>query len=583
MFQCILFNAVTHRGRVSDKRLSSAPTFITKSYDVTPGSPEKNEGTTLDRSPLDRLLPLDCQGGPTLPPKPQLQEISRKNPRYFSTESFSSDVVVLTAPPVDPTPTSSTAVSNPFEPAPQSDQEFTEPSSEGESHPPAFFNATLFSTEKSRHSNGSGLLSIITLPSFITNDRPRTHSSSTAVKLESPVRPHSPYRKQSSNLSQRFSGTDSGTTASPVSDGDASSKRNRPTSTTLQILTSTLKRNSSTSSFLRSPSPSSRRSSRRSLGRRNPSLGAEDEAVIQWRKLPPIPLVQGTPPLQNSPNQRAGEVKDSPIERLPSYTSRDSRPRFFLASQIPLPPSPSTLNSSVSSLAYAPPPSPQEISPINDFTALYLSHFPLPPSVPSTPGSFVFPPLPPSIPSTPRQFNFPPLPPSIPSTPGTFCYPSLPPSIPSTPGQFSYPPLPPSVPLTPSSTDKFPGVHMGHATDRLVSLAIGSLRRLSREVCRPQSDFDALSTATVSAFPGKINGHNGDGNEFSIYQRESSVYSETSGAQGLVLSPKPSFSSPSSPPPTMSPRGPRPRPLPMTPTQLNRSRTWHPKTSSASH
>ena len=595
------------QGRDWDERFSAAPTFTNKSFDAIPGSPKKSAVDIFDRSPLDLHFSPNSQRGSMLAPKPQLQEMGGKKPRYFSANSIVSDVALLTTPPVNPTPTSLTLVATPLEPVVQLDQDPTGSAVEGENHPPAAFNTALFNSTTSRYSNGSGLLSIITLPSFITNDRPRTQSSSTAAKMESPVQPQSHYRKQSSNLSQRFSATESCPPASPVSEGDTVGKRSRPSSTMLQIITSALKRSSSsTSSSMRSVSPSSRRSSRRSLGRRNPSLGADDEAVIQWRKLPPIPTVQGSPAMQNSPSPGAGEVKGAPSERLPSYAEKDPKPHFFLPAQIPLPPSPLTAASSVSSLAYAPP-SPQEISPINCFTTSYLSHFPLPPSVPSTPRSFVYPPLPPSIPSTPRQFSFPPLPPSIPSTPGQFSYPPLPPSIPSTPRQFSYPPLPPSVPSTPgtfgypplppsapstpgqfsypplppsilstpnSSTEKLTEIRTSRPADRLVSLAIHSLRRLSGETCRTQSGPNTPSTTTVSVFPDDNDDLDENRTEWSIHPPESLAYSPSSGVQELVLPPRPLFAFPSSPPPPMSPRGPRPRP------QLSRSGTWHSKSSS---
>ena len=498
-------------------------------------------------------------------------------PRYFSPPSIVSNVALITTPPVDPAPTLSTLVSTSPFPTTNHDPE----AAEDEPHPPSAYNPTHTNKARSRASTGSGLLSIITLPSFITNDRPRPYSSSAAVQLESPVQPQSHHRKRSSIFSQRFSATNSSTPISPVSDGDVSGKGSRPTSTALQIITSALKWNSSSSS-LRSSSPSSRRSSRRSLGRKNLSAGADDEATIQWRKLPPIPIVQGTSAMQNRDSQRTSGTS---AERLPSYIEKEPMPPFSLAAQIPLPPSPSTLASSISSLSYALP-SPQAVPPINGFTTPYVSSLypPLPPSAPSTPRSFVFPPLPLSTPSTPGNGNFgyPPLPPSIPSTPGRLSYPPLPLSTPSTPGQFGYPPLPPSVPSTPSSTDKFLDVHTSTATD---PLEVNVSKRLPDEVCRTESELKTPTAATVLAFPGNNDGPTNDGTVRSIYRRSESsvsVYSQFSGIQEVALPPRPLWAFPSSPPPPMSPRGPRPRPLPTGPVQLSRSGTLRSQTSSTS-
>ena len=605
---------MSRKGRVCDSRSSISPSFVARSLDKAPSSPEKSVGEIFDRSPLDRRFPPINERGSTLVGSPRLQEISGGIPRFFNPPSIVSNIAQITTPPAVPAPTSATIISTSPEPLAKTVQP-TEPASEDENHPPSAFGTSLINTVRSRGSHGSGLLSIITLPSFITNDRPRPYSSSAAVQLESPVQPQGHYRKQSSIFSLTFSGTNPSTPISPASDSDASGKRSRPTSSALQLITSVLKRDGSTSS-LRSSSPSSRRSSRRSLGRRNPSHAGEDEAIIQWNKLPPLPNSQGTSPMHNRDSQRTSEGKHMSTDRTSSYFEKEPKPPFFLAAHIPLPPSPSTMVSSVSSLSYAPP-SPGEIPPTNGFTTPYTSHSypPLPPSIPSTPGSSSYPPLPPSAPSTPGKFNYPPLPPSTPSTPGQSCYPSLPPSIPSTPstpgqfrypplppstpstpgllsyfplppstpstpGLFNYPPLPPSVPSTPSSADKFMDVDASRVAD---PLAINILRRPPNEFCRTYSDLDSPTTGTVSLFPENTDNSNDDGTGRSIYRQSASscsAYSQFSGVQEVVLPPMPMWTFPSSPPPLMSPRGPRPRPLPPVPTQLSRSGTLYSQTSS---
>ena len=452
--------------------------------------------------------------------QPRLQEIGGSKPRYFYANSIVSNVAQVTTPNTESPPTAPTVASTSSRQTEQPDQEPAERSEDGEHHPPSSFGAALFNTARSRASHASGFLSIITLPSFIATDRPRTYSSSGA-KMESPVHPQTHHRKRSSLFGKRVSATDAVPPISPGNDEDTRGKRSRPTSA-LQIFTSALKRSGSNSS-LRSSSPSSRRSSRRSLGRRNPSLGIEEEAVIQWKKLPPIP-----PPVQNRQSQRESQVEDLSKEPLPSYSEREPKPQLFLAPLVPLPPSPSTLASSVSSLTYAPP-SPEEIPPINGFTTPYAS------------------------------------------------YPPLPPSIPSTPTPFSHSPTP-----TPRSTDRFVDTPTDRTLARSVSPGKSALRGLFTEVGLTQSDEDSPATVVPPPFPGSSDdslsrGSSDGGTDISTHRRSgSSEYSQISTVQELVMPPMPVLTYPSSLSPPMSPRGPRPRPLP----SLSRSGTLYSQTSS---
>ena len=406
--------------------------------------------------------------------------------------------------------------------------------------------------------------------------------------MESPIRPHQ--RKRSSLFGQRLSGTDCVPPASPANDEDASSNGSRPVSGALRIITSMLKRRgSASSSSLRSSATSSRHSSRHLSRRPNLSLGAEDEAVIEWKRLPPLPSAHGSSATQTPQSRRATGVGDFPVGLLPSYHEKEPKPPGFFAPFIPLPPSPSVLASPVSSLAYAPP-SPSEIPPINGFTTPYESYPPLPPSVLSTPGSFCYPPLPPSIPPTPRSFDYPPLPPSIPSTPGSFSFPPLPPSLPSTPEAFKYP-LPPSVPSsprpfsyphTPHSTDELMDARSVHTADPKAFLATDALPRLFSDERRPYSSFDTPTATVLSAFPGNDHGflppclNNIRGGQ-PIYRGSSvSAFSQHPTVQELALS-QSLLTFPSSPSRPMSPRGPRPLPASG---HLSRSGTLYSQTGS---
>ena len=432
--------------------------------------------------------------------KPRLQKVGDNKPRYFDVHSIVSDIASVTAPHPD-----STAVSTPLEPTTSSDLETVENPGEGESHPPPAFDTTGFDTARSRSSQTSGLLSTITLPSFITNDRPRTYSSSAGMQMESPVQPR--HRKHSSLFGQRFSGIDVVQPVSPVNGEDMDGKRSRPMSSTLQTIASVLKRNDSASSSVKSATPSCR--SRRFPGRPNLSLGTGDEAVIEWKRLPPLPSAQGTPTTQTPQSSRAAGVEDFPKEGLPSgHGGEPESP--FLAPHVPLPPSPSTLASSASSLAYAPP-SPVEIPPINGFTTPYTS----------------YPPLPHPLPSTSRPFGY---------------------------------------LLAPHSAEDFTAAHMIPTGDSTVSTEINTLHHLPGSVGWARSDSITSTTATLPAFSGNDDsllpyGPNDDGAGRSIY-RESTVsaYSQYSTAQELAL-PLPSFTSPSSPSRPLSPRGPRPLPV----------------------
>ena len=401
--------------------------------------------------------------------------------------------------------------------------------------------------------------------------------------MESPIRPHQ--RKRSSLFGQRLSGSDCAPPVSPVNDEDTSSNGSRPVSGALRIITSMLKRRgSASSSSLRSSATSSRHSSRHFPRRANLSLGAEDEAVIEWKRLPPLPSAHSSSATQTPQSRRATGVGDFQVGLLPSYHEKEPKPPGYFAPFIPLPPSPSVLASPVSSIAYAPP-SPTDIPPINGFTIPYTSYPPLPPSVPSTPGSFCYPPLPPSISSTPRSFDYPPLPPSIPSTPGSFSYPPLPPSLPSTPEAHKYP-LPPSIPSsprpfsyphTPHSTGEPMGAHLIHTADPKAFLATDALPRLFNDERRPYLSLGTPTTTALSAFPGNNDsclpqGPNDDGAGQPIYRGSSvSAFSQHSTVQELALS-QSLLTFPSSSSRPMSPRGPRPLPAPG---QLSRSGTLY--------
>ena len=391
--------------------------------------------------------------------------------------------------------------------------------------------------------------------------------------MESPIRPHQ--RKRSSLFGHRLSGTDCVPPVSPVNDEDTSSNGSRPVSGALRIITSMLKRRgSASSSSLRSSTTSSRHSSRHFSRRANLSLGAEDEAVTEWKRLPPLPSAHGSSATQTPQSRRATGVGDFPAGPLPSHHEREPKPPFFFAPFIPLPPSPSVLASPVSSLAYAPP-SPTDIPPTNGFATSYTLYPPLPPSIPSTPGSFCYPPLPPSIPPSPISFDYPPLPPSIPSTPGSCSYPPLPPSLPSTPEALEYP-LPPSIP---SSPRPFSYPHTPHSTDgpmdsRSIHTANPKAFLTTDTLPRPLSDdyrpYSSLGTLTTTALPvssgnndGSLpHGLNDDEAGQPIYRGSSvSVFSHHSAVQELALS-QPLLTFPSSPSRPMSPKGPRPLPFP---------------------
>lgn len=489
------------------------------SFDYIPGSPEKSAFSIRDSSPPDRHFRPDGEGDTTSVTQPG------DKPRYFTTSgSIVSDVVLITTPRTEPLAAACSLVPTSLEPAATPNQEQKEPaerSARGESHPPLAFDSARLSMAESRNSQASGLLSIITLPSFIVNDQPRPYSSSARARTESPVQPNNYDHKRPSIFGQRLSGAESILPLSLANSENTGGKTSRPTSGSLRIITSVFRRSGSTASSVRSCSPSSRRSSRRSLGRPNLSPGSEDEAAIQWKRLPPLPLAQGICTAQ-SPQSRTGSgVEEFSTERLPSCRESDPKSPIFLASHIPLPPSPSTLASSVSSINYASP-SFEDIPPTNGFITPYAS------------------------------------------------YPPLPPSIPPSPGQLSYPP-------TPNSANRFTDIHTVHRADRTVSLAMGTPRRSPREAGGTRLNLNTLSTGTT---PIRVLPKNNDGlppygsnGHTIIYRRSASGYSRHYSLPELVL-PSPLLlgveSSPLSP---MSPRG--PRPLPPTPGQLNRSATLY--------
>jgi hypothetical protein len=501
-----------------DKRLSDLPAITTASFDNSLASAEKGGRGIHDCSPLDRhFLSYGERGSP---PQVRLQEIGGGTPQYSTAKSIVSNVAVITTPSAEPTiagepPLPSTSSGPATTPDQGQEQEPAGRLAGGESHPPSAFDSTAHSHSRtrSRASQASGLLSIITLPSFIAHERSRPHSTSAGVQAESPVRP--PPRRRYSAFGQRFSGSDS-------ADEGAGGKRSP-----LHIFTSALKRSNSATSPVRSFSPPSRRSSRRSLGRLNLSSGNADEAAIEWKRLPPLP--SGIHPTQP---RRASAAEEPATERLPSYCESESGPPLFLPVHIPLPPSPSTLASSVSSLSYAPP-SPEGIAPTNGFTTTYAS------------------------------------------------YPPLPPSVPSTPGQFSYPPTPHSVNTSADS-------RMAHPTDHTVALAINTLNSLPGGADRTDPNLVSPMTATtLRARPGNYDGFmppspdGYDGPELPAYRRSvGSTHPQHSYIQEAVLPspPLPAIPVTPPPPPPMSPRG--PRPLPPTPGQLSRSGTLSSQMSS---
>ena len=450
--------------------------------------------------------------------QPRLQEISSVKPRYFSVQSIVSNVAMITTPHTDPTPATPAVVSASIEPAAKSDPEIVERPTEGERRPSSAFDTTNFNVARSRGSHTSGLLSIITLPSFISNDRSGPYSSSAGARVESPIQPNR--RKPSSLFGQMFDIVPP-TTPTDESAGGNTGKRSRPTSGALQLITSVLKRSGSTSPSVRSASPSPRRSLRRFPGWLNPSLSAEDEAAIEWKRLPLLPLIQGSPTIQASQLLRVAGVEEFPTERLPSYCEKDLKPPSFLAPHVPLPPSPSTMASSVSSLAYALP-SPAEIPPINGFTTPYTS------------------------------------------------YP--PPPIPSAHSPFDRPPIP-------RSAEKITDAHTIHATESTTSLADNTLRRVSDDVGSDSSNLTTPMTAAFSVFSGNSSGSlpyppNGDEPRLSIC-RESTV-SAFSQHSTILFPLPPLLTLSSSPPPPTSPRGPRPLP----PGQRSRGRTLYSQTNS---
>ena len=446
--------------------------------------------------------------------QPRLQDIAGFRPQYFSADSIVSNVALITAPHKDSTPAvgaTSTIGSTSLDQAAKSDSEIVECPVEDESLPPSAFNNTNSNMARSRVSQASGLSSIITLPSFIASDRPQRYSSSVGAQTESPVRLH--HRKRSSLYEQRF-GIDAVNPIFPGNEEGMGGGWAQPTPGPSQTIPSQSKRKGTAPPPVTSPSPP--RPPRRFPGRLNLLLGARDEAITEWRRLPPLP------PAQPPQSPRATRVEDLPAERLPSYYEEEPKPPAFLARHVPLPPSPSTLASPGSSLSYATS-SPTEVPP-------YVT----------------YPPLPHSTPSTPRSFSHPP---------------------------------------PPHSTDEFVDAHSTLPADPTGSLAINTRRRLSGDVGRTRSNFSSPTTAIRSAIPGSNNGSLlysspiGDGAGRSVHRRSSisSAFSQGSVVHELVLPSLPPSIFPSSPPPPLNPRGPRPLP---TSGQLKRSGTFHSQASS---
>ena len=306
--------------------------------------------------------------------QPRLHDIGGFRPQYFNTDSIVSDVALITAPHADAAAATSTIGSTSFDLAAKSEPEIVEYPPEGETHPPPAFNNSNFNRSRSRISQASILSSIITLPSFIGHDRPQPYSSSVGMQTESPVRLH--HRKQSSLFEHRY-GIDAVTPIPPVSEEGVDDFGGQPTPGASLTVPSQSRRKGAAPPPVTFPSPPSR-PQRRFPGRLNIALGAGDEAITEWRRLPPLPPTR--------PPRSFGATEEDYPERLPSYYEEEPKPPPFSAWNIPLPPSPSTLASMESTLSYATH-SPAEIPP-------YSSYPPLPPAIPSTHGSFSYPPTP---------------------------------------------------------------------------------------------------------------------------------------------------------------------------------------------
>ena len=424
--------------------------------------------------------------------QPRLQDIAGFRPQYFNTSSIVSNVALITAPHTDPIAAAgatSTIGSTSLEQAAKSDSEIVERPIEGESHPPPAFNNTNHNAARSRVSQASGLSSIITLPSFIASDRPHHYSSSVGVPTESPVRLH--HRKRSSLYEQRF-GIDA---VNPILPGNEEGGVGaRPTPGASHTVPSQPKRKGATPPPVTSPSPPSR-PPRRFPGRLNLVFGARDEAITEWRRLPPLP------PAQPPQSLRVTGVEDLPAERPPSYYEEEPKPPAFLAWHVPLPPSPSTLASPGSSLSYATS-SPAEIPPYT-----------------------TYPPLPHSTPSTPRSFGHPPTPHST--------------------DQFvdahSTPPADPSTSLAINTRRRL----SGDAGWTRSNFSTPTTARLS---ALPGSNDSLSYYSPVS-----------DGTRRSAHRRSTiSSFSQGSVVQEILLPSPPPSIFPPSPPPPLSPRGPRP-------------------------
>jgi len=435
--------------------------------------------------------------------QPRLQEIGGNKPQYFNAHSILSNVASITTPYTYPVSAPPTVVSVSPEPAARPDLEPTERSAEGEIHHPFAFNTAGYNVPGSRSSFTSGLLSIITLPSFITNDRSQLHSSPVGGRIESPVRPYNHHRNLSSLFGRRLSGTDSILPVS-VNDEGMSSKWS------LHIITSALEWSDSTSSSVRLHSPS--RSPRSFQGRLNLSFDVEDEAAMRWKKLPSLPSTQGASSIHSPHSRRANEVEEFSTERLPTYCEKELKPPGFLAAHVPLPPSPSTPAPSVSPLSYASP-SPGEIPPTNGFTTPYASYPPLPPSIPPSPGSF-------SYPSTPRSDEF--------------------------VDVYTIRPADRTVSLS---------INTPHRLSGFVSRTHSYTPATPTIFAHPGNNSGSLPYVP-----------NDDGTGRFVYHRsEVSAYSRFSTVQEVLLPPPPSLVSPSSP--STPPRGPRPLPTPGQPSR----------------
>ena len=195
------------------------------------------------------------------------------------------------------------------------------------------------------------------------------------MQSESPIRLH--HRKLSSLFEQKY-GIDAVNPIPPGDEEGTGGVGTRPIPGASQTVLSQLNRKGTTPLPLPSLSPPSR-PPRRFPGRLNIALGAGDEAITEWRRLPPLPPTQ---PLQIP---RAARLE----ERLPSYYEEEPRPPPFTAWQVPLPPSPSTLASLESSLSYA--------TTSHAENPPYMTYPPHRPAVSSTHGSFSNPPTPRSV------------------------------------------------------------------------------------------------------------------------------------------------------------------------------------------